>query len=80
VRILSAGQEEAKAYSKRYLIEEGGVTYRVVLYYEESAGYDTAWFVDEKRVEIPESVREKANEEEISVGYYLELMEEEGNK
>jgi len=79
MKIVSAGQEETRAYTKRYRIEEGGINYAVVVSWNEYYGYETYWYEGNNIVPTPQSIQEAADREEIPVGWLIELEEEKAN-
>jgi len=76
-KVIWAGEQEVKAYSKQLEVEVEGVTYSVSIYWDDQDGYSTSWFMGSNLVLEPESVAEEADKENLSTGYYLELMAEE---
>lgn len=76
-KVIWTGEQEVKAYSRQFEIEVEGVTYNVSVYWDDQNGYQTFWYLDGKPVLEPESVAEEADKENLSTGYYLELMAEE---
>ena len=75
MKVISAREQEVKAYSKRLSVEVEGKVYGVFLYWDEQDGYHTTWYDGSKCVEIPKAIENKAEEGEVSVGYLLEEME-----
>lgn len=77
MKVLSAGVEETRAYTRVMWVEVEGVEYRVNVFWDEQDGYSTSWFIGSEWITEPESVSEEAEKENLSTGYYLELMAEE---
>jgi hypothetical protein len=79
MKVISAREREVKAYSKRLSVEVEGKVYGVFLYWDEQDGYHTTWYEGSKWVKEPKAIQDKAEEEDTSVGYLLEKMEEMAN-
>ena len=76
MKVISAREREVKAYSKRLSVEVEGKVYGVFLYWDDQDGYQTTWYEGSQWVEEPKAIQDKAEEEDTSVGYLLEEMEE----
>ena len=79
MKVISAREREVKAYSKRLSVEVEGKVYGVFLYWDEQDGYHTTWYEGSQWVQEPKAIQDKAEEEDTSVGYLLEEMEEMAN-
>lgn len=76
MKVISAREREVKAYSKRLSVKVEGKVYGVFLYWDDQDGYQTTWYEGSQWVEEPKAIQDKAEEEDTSVGYLLEEMEE----
>ena len=79
MRVISAREREVRAYAKRLSVEVEGKVYGVFLYWDDQDGYQTTWYEGSKWVAEPKAIQDKAEEENTSVGYLLEEMEELAN-
>ena len=75
MKVISASEQETKAYKRLLDVEVEGVVYSVTLYWDEWEGYETTWRKDGEQVSVPQAIMDEADREVVSVGYLLEEME-----
>lgn len=75
MKIISSREQEVRAYSKTIWIEIEEKLYEVFLYWDDQDGYRTTWYEESKWTQEPKAIQDKAEAEDVSVGYLLEEME-----
>ena len=75
MKVISASEQETKAYKRLLDVEVEGVVYSVTLYWDEWDGYEITWRKDGEQVSVPQAIMDEADKEVVSVGYLLEEME-----
>lgn len=71
-------KKETQSYWTLLEVENEGKTYRAFLSWSSEYGYDVEWKDSEgNRISEPEFLQELADEENVEVGYLLEILEEQ---